>query len=139
VVSRRFLNTARKRVTAQRILLLDLIRQGEGHLDAEELHRLAKKEQPRLSLSTVYRNLLLFKKLGLVTESLFDETHRHYEMKTRTDHHHLVCLGCGKVVEFESPLAQQIRQEVAEKKRFQILGTDIRLVGLCPDCGQKGR
>jgi len=60
-----------QRVTSQRRLLLDLIRQSEGHLDADELYRLAKEREPRISLSTVYRTLRLFKELGLVEERHF--------------------------------------------------------------------
>jgi len=80
-ISRKALNVAGMRVTNQRALLLELIRQGKGHLDADELYRRAREKQPRLSLSTVYRTLQLLKKLGLVEELHFDENHHHYEVR----------------------------------------------------------
>ncbi|GAH00887.1 unnamed protein product, partial [marine sediment metagenome] len=52
---------------------MEIIRQGEGHLDADEIYRRARERVPRLSLSTVYRTLLMLKKLGLVEELHFDE------------------------------------------------------------------
>ena len=134
---RRVLNQAEKRATAQRMLLLELIRRGGGHLDAEELHQRARKRQPRLSLSTVYRTLQLFKHLGLVEEHHFDESHHHYEMRSQAEHHHLVCLGCGKVIEFQCPLTVQMKQDVAGKNDFEVLGTEVRMVGLCSDCQSK--
>ena len=79
--SRQILNRSNQRVTGQRALLLDLIRQNYGHLDADELYRKAKQKNRRISLSTVYRNLGLFKKLGLVDEHHFAEEHHHYEAK----------------------------------------------------------
>ena len=134
--SRGSLNAAGMRVTSQRALLLALIRQGEGHLDADELYRRAREKQPRLSLSTVYRTLQMFKRLGLVEERHFDESHHRYEVKSLAEHHHLVCLGCGRVVEFRYPLARYVKRNVAEAKDFEIVGTEIRMTGYCSRCRQ---
>ncbi len=134
---RRALNSAGLRVTNQRALLLEIIRQGEGHLDAFELYRRAREKQPRLSLSTVYRALQKFKKLGLVEEVHFDETHHHYEVKPSSEHHHLVCLGCGRVIEFHYPLARQVKRNVPEAKDFDIIGTELRMTGYCSRCRQE--
>lgn len=135
-LDRRALNSAGLRVTNQRALLLDIIRQGGGHLDAFELYRRARKKQPRLSLSTVYRALQKFKKLGLVEEVHFDENHHHYEVKPSAEHHHLVCLGCGRVIEFNYPLARQVKQNLPEAKDFDITGTEVRMTGYCSQCRQ---
>ena len=70
-----------KRVTGQRRLLLNLIQEAEGHLDADELYRQAKEREPKISLATVYRTLRLFKDLGLIEERHFVEEHHHYEAK----------------------------------------------------------
>jgi len=134
--SRRTLNLTGVRVTNQRALLLEIIRQGQGHLDADEVYRRARQKYPRLSLSTVYRTLQLFKKLGLIDEVHFDETHHHYEAKPSAEHHHLVCLGCGKVIEFRYPLARYVKRNVAEAKDFDITGTEIRMTGYCSKCRQ---
>ena len=133
---RRSLNVAGLRITNQRALLLELIRQGEGHLDADELYRRARDKQPRLSLSTVYRTLQAFKRLGLVEERHFDESHHRYEAKSSAEHHHLVCLGCGGVVEFQYPLARYVKRNVHEAKDFEIVNTEIRMTGYCSKCRQ---
>ena len=136
-LDRRALSAAGLRVTNQRALLLDIIRQGEGHLDAYELYRRAREKQPRLSLSTVYRALQKFKELGLVEEVHFGETHHHYEAKQSSQHHHLVCLGCGRVFEFHYPLARQIKRSVPDIKDFDIVDAEVRLTGYCSRCRQE--
>ena len=126
-----------QRVTRQRSLLLKLI-QDEGHLDASELYQRAREMEPRLSLSTVYRNLQLFKKLELVAEHDFTETHHHYEAKSKAEHHHLLCLGCGKIVEFRCPLSQRIKAQVSREHGFEITNAEVRMMGFCPSCCQEG-
>ncbi len=127
--------TGGARVTNQRTLILKVIRHRQGHLDADEVYRLARKKQPRLSLSTVYRTLQLFKELGLVEELHFDEAHHHYELKLPSEHHHLVCLGCGRVIEFRYPLTRYIKRNVAEAKDFEVISAEIR--GYCSKCRQE--
>lgn len=131
---KKILNDSRQRVTAQRALLLELLRRSQGHVDADELYRSAKKRNPRISLSTVYRNLQLFKKMGLVDERHFDEEHHHYEVKSGEEHQHLLCVSCGKVVEFDYPAGRKFRQDIARKCDFDITGVEIHMTGLCPGC-----
>ena len=132
--SRTALNLAGTRVTNQRALILEIIRQGQGHLDADEIHHRARGKQPRLSLSTVYRTLQALTKLGLIEELHFDDTHHHYEVKPSTEHHHLLCLACGRVVEFQYPLSRYVKRNVAEAKDFEIVAAEIRMTGYCSRC-----
>ncbi len=134
--NRRALNVTGLRVTSQRALILEVIRRGGGHLDADEIHLRAREKQPRLSLSTVYRTLQTLKKLDLVEEVHFDEEHHHYEVKPSAEHHHLVCLGCGRVVEFQYPLARLVKRNVTEAKDFEITGSEVRMTGYCSKCRQ---
>jgi len=128
------LSSAGLRMTNQRALILDIIRR--GHLDADEVYRQAREKQPRLSLSTVYRTLRMLKELGLVEELHFGEAHHHYEVKPSAEHHHLVCLGCGKIVEFECSLSQKMKQEIARKKGFEVTGVEVHMTGYCSKCRQ---
>ncbi|MBN2076948.1 MAG: transcriptional repressor [Dehalococcoidales bacterium] len=132
--NRELLSEAGLRSTSQRQSILDIIRRGQGHLDADEVYRRARKKQPRLSLSTVYRTLQTLKELGLIEEVHLDETHHHYEIKASNEHHHLICLGCGKVVEFECPMSVQMKEEVGKEKEFEIVNIEVRMTGYCPEC-----
>ena len=133
--SQRTLKTTGVRVTKQRSLIMQIIRQ--GHLDADEIYRRARKKEPRISLSTVYRALQTFKKLGLVEEIHLDDTHHHYEVKPSTEHHHLVCLDCGRVIEFQYPLPNYIKRHVPETRDFDITEIEVRITGYCAKCRQR--
>jgi Fe2+ or Zn2+ uptake regulation protein len=113
--------------------------QAERHLDADELYHRARERQARLSLSTIYRNLELFKKLGLVEEHHFEEGHYHYELKPLVKHHHLICLGCGRVEEFTYLEVQRMEDEVARDKDLKIVGAEVRMTGFCAACRRKGK
>lgn len=120
------------RLTRQRALLLDLLRR--GHFDADELFLMAKREFPRIGLATVYRNLKLFKEKGLINELHFEEDHHHYEGKTSKEHCHLICLGCGRIAEFESPFIIKLKKVIGKQLDFEIKITEIKLSGLCSSC-----
>jgi Fur family ferric uptake transcriptional regulator len=136
-ISHSALRKSGKRVTSQRALILEIIQKGKGHLDADEIYRRARATQPRLSLSTVYRTLKAFKEPGLIEELHFDESHHHYEMKSGRKHHHLICRGCGKVIEFRYPLARYLKKSVPEIRDFEIVDAELRLTGYCSQCRQK--
>ncbi len=107
-------------VTAHRQLLLHLIRNAHDHIDAKELYRRGANEEESISLSTVYRNLQVFKKLGLVEERRLGQMRCYYEIKQKPEHHHLVCQRCGKIVDFESPLIRKLMDEVQHQHGFNV-------------------
>lgn len=125
------------RMTKQRRLLLDILQESGGHIDADEIYREAKIREPRINKSTVYRNLQVFAKLGLVEERHFDNSHHHYEFFSSSDHYHLRCLGCGKIIEFESGLTDRLKSDAAKKSGFQVTGGEFLLVGYCSDCRRR--
>jgi len=131
---RHLLSSSSQRVTSQRTLLLDLLHRSGGHLDADELYRRARTKNTRISLSTVYRNLQLFKRLGLIEERHFDEEHHHYEVKSGEEHQHLLCIRCGKVVEIDYPASRRFKANLRKKYDFDITGVEIHMTGLCSDC-----
>jgi len=137
VIRKYFSQIEGRPVTTQRSLLLELIRQADRHLDADELYRRARAKEPRISLATVYRNLKLFKELGLIAENNLGETHSHYEIKGTVEHHHLVCLGCGQVIEFGSPLIAKAVAKAQREKGFDITSVQLKLEGYCPKCKEK--
>jgi Fur family ferric uptake transcriptional regulator len=127
-----------KRITPQRSLLLDVIRRSKGHLGADQRYHLARERDPRISLSTVYRNLNLLKELGLISRLHLDEEHHHYELKDAANHYHLICSSCGRVIEFDSSLVEQLMADVSAEKDFVVERLRIDLTGLCVECRDKG-
>jgi Fur family ferric uptake transcriptional regulator len=124
-------------VTAQRRLLLDILRKANSHLDAKELYRLAVERDRQISLATVYRNLRLFKELDVVDEIRLDDVHCYYEIKHAAEHYHLVCTTCGQVIEFESSLIAKLVSEVEHKLGFHANKAVLHLEGYCQRCQKK--
>ncbi len=131
---RNTLHGAGRRLTGQRQLLLELLQEHGGHLDARELYQLANERDPHINLSTVYRTLGLLRDLGLVDEQHLGEDHHHYELRTPSTHYHLVCRTCGAVVEFTSPLIDELKASVGREHSYAIADAQVDLLGACAAC-----
>ena len=130
-------STQRRPVTAQRRLLLDLISKAKGHIDAKELYRLAINQDQSISLATVYRNLRYFKELGIIDDRHLGELRCYYEVKQDGEHQHLMCQGCGKIIEFDSPLLREILEIVQREHEFTVTKVELFLQGYCLRCGDE--
>jgi len=124
-------------LTTQRRLLLELIRDSEEHLDAKELYQRARARDDSIGPATVYRSLNLFKELGLINETRLDKVRCYYEIKQRPEHQHLVCQGCGKVIEFQNPHFQKLIQTVQQEYGFNVTNAELYLEGYCANCEGK--
>jgi len=124
-------------LTIQRRLLLNLVHDAKGHIDAKELYRRANSQDESISLATVYRSLHLFKDLGLVEERRLGQLRRCYELKRSAEHQHLVCRDCGKVIEFETPVVQELINKVQRERRFNVTRAELCLEGYCRQCSEK--
>jgi Fur family ferric uptake transcriptional regulator len=126
-------------LTTQRRLLLELIRDAEGHLDAKELYQRARAMDESIGPATVYRSLNLFKQLGLVDERKLGKLRCYYEIKRSPEHQHLLCQGCGKVIEFQNPHFEKLIKAVQREHGFKITKAELYLEGYCPNCEEKER
>jgi Fur family ferric uptake transcriptional regulator len=124
-------------LTTQRRLLLELIQDAEGHLDAKELYQRASARDESIGPATVYRSLNLFKELGLVDEIRLNKVRCYYEIKQSPGHQHLVCRGCGKVMEFQNPYFQKLIKAVQREHGCKITKAELYLEGYCPECEKK--
>jgi Fur family ferric uptake transcriptional regulator len=136
VAGERRLRMAGKRVTPQRKLVLRILAQAGGHLDASDIYERGRREDPRLSLSTVYRTLGALKETGVVRELHLDDEHHHYELDAKDQHSHLVCLSCGRVIEVSGDLLIQVAAALGEAHGFEIASAQVELAGYCADCRQ---
>lgn len=124
-------------LTSQRHLLLELIREAHGCIDAKELYRRASSKDEAISLATVYRSLNLFKQLNLVDERRLGKMRCYYQIKQPLEHQYLVCQGCGKVIEFESPLIRKLVDKVRREQSFNVTRAELYLEGYCEQCNEK--
>jgi Fe2+ or Zn2+ uptake regulation protein len=135
--ARRALRSGTTRWTQQRDVLLDVIEHTPGHLDADELYRLARDRDPRISLSTVYRTLGLLKRHDLVDELHLGEEHHHYEARTgdpADQHFHFVCTFCSEVQELSGGAVAHLRDALEREYGVVVRALDLDVVGLCARC-----
>ena len=125
-------------LTSQRRLLLELIRETHRHIDAKELYRRASVKDESISPATVYRSLNLFKQLGMVDERKLGKIRCYYELKQSSEHQHLVCLGCGKVIDFKSPLIRKLVGKVQREHGFNVAKVELYLEGYSLECEGEG-
>ncbi len=107
----------------------------EGHFEAEELAYRLRKKGSRISKATVYRTLPLLVKAGLIKEVIHGEKHHHYEpICGESQHDHLICLECGKIVEFEEEPLREIEEKICKKHHFQPQKIVMEIFGHCKKC-----
>ncbi len=120
------------KVTPQRRLILEVLHENR-HASAEDICAVLKQKEPNISLGTVYRNLSLLTKLGVVTAVDFRDGRLRYELND-SHHHHLVCIGCGKLVEFPGCDLKNILGDAAERADFRVVDHSLEVFGYCREC-----
>ncbi len=126
------------RLTPQRQRVLGLFEGlGEGrHLSAEEVHQRLLGAEARVSLATVYRTLRLLSSMGLLQELELPEGGRRFELAgdAHRDHHHLVCVRCGRTEEFENAAILAAGEAAATGHGFRLVECVLNVRALCPGC-----
>lgn len=132
-----FLRRRGQRVTGERLALFDEIFSQHGHIDADELLASMKARGLKISRATVYRNLELLVESGLVRKQRLVGRGLLYEHQhAGQSHDHLVCTGCGRVVEFVSPGIDAMQTEICRAHGFLPGQHTLQIIGLCNHCAQ---
>jgi len=125
------------RRTGQRDLILEIFLSTEEHLTSENLHNLVHKKDPTVGLTTVYRTLKLLTEAGLAREVGFGDGKTYYEHHYNHEHHdHMICTGCGRVIEFFSQEIEELQDQMASNFGFKPTHHSLRMWGVCSDCQQ---
>lgn len=122
------------RLTRSRRTILQVLANSPDHLKVAEIHRRAQTIDAKIGLASVYRTMDLLTRLGLVRQVQMNHRHRHYAPAGDDHGHHLVCNGCGRVVEFSDCQVETLARTMARRTRFVIEGHSVELYGRCPDC-----
>ena len=123
-----------RNLTTQRRLILEVLQEAQGPIDAKELYWRASARDQSISWATVYRSLNLFKQLGLIDERRLSKARCSYEIKQSLEHMHLVCQCCGKIIEFENSLIRKLVEVVRREHSFNVTKVDLYLEGYCAKC-----
>jgi Fe2+ or Zn2+ uptake regulation protein len=120
-------------LTKQRQAVLQVIRESDEHLTANEVFEDARRLLPGISFATVYNSLRYLKQEGLIGEVRFATGATRYDRKL-TRHDHALCNICGKLVDLELSIPVALLEEASALSKFNAESIELTLRGLCPDC-----
>ncbi len=123
------------RMTKQKRIILEILRNTDCHPSADWVYEQAKKQIPDISLGTVYRNLNVLKDLGEILELNYGSTYSRYDGHA-TNHYHFVCEHCNKLVNVDMPVYQGLDKMVQDTMNFQVNYHRMEFYGVCDDCLQ---
>ncbi|MBN1480901.1 transcriptional repressor [candidate division KSB1 bacterium] len=123
------------RQSKQRNRILELLRSTDSHPTADWIYAQLKKEFPKLSLGTVYRNLSTLIDQGLVNKIHFGSTFDRFEANTKP-HYHLICESCGKIFDFNMKIYENLNEQAKQLTTFTINYHKLDFYGICQECSQ---
>ena len=121
------------RQTRQREAILRLLRGTASHPTADQIYDQVRKEIPRISKGTVYRNLKVLREMGLVSELNLDGIVRRFDAK-HGSHYHFRCEQCDRVLDVDEPVDKELDRKVALRTGLKIFHHQVEFHGLCHDC-----
>ncbi len=131
------LRKAGLKVTLPRVKILEILQDPNNqHISAEDVYKLLLELGEDIGLATVYRVLNQFDDAGILTRHHFEGGKSVFELTGGSHHDHLVCLKCGKVIEFEDDVIEAKQLEIAEKNGIKLTHHSLYLYGECKDTVQ---
>lgn len=126
------------RVTRQRAAIYAALVETTSHPSAEDLYRMVKRQQPMMSRNTVYYTLGVLRNAGLVREVNVGHDMARYDGNVRM-HHHLICLGCGQIMDLMDDDLNQLQLSSGQARGFDVVGHRVEFHGYCVSCQQAER
>ena len=123
----------RVRITRQRKVILEGLRNTTSHPTAAEIYDIVRQELPRVSLGTVYRNLETLSRDGHILKLDLDEGQKRFDGRTN-HHYHLRCLRCGSVLDIDLDPQTEIVKKANRTNNCLVTGHKLEFFGLCPQC-----
>lgn len=117
----------------QREAVLLYLRSTKLHPTAENIYTEIRKEFPKISLGTVYRNLNLLVEQGEILRLNCGDGVEHYDAIIEP-HNHFVCRQCGAIIDLEMNAPINIEEEAKNKFPGRIEGYEVYFRGICGDC-----
>jgi len=139
VLFARFLAERGLRLTPQRRLVLARAFADRGHFDAERLYDSLCREGCAVSRATVYRTLALLVQSNLVGEMPLEGRAGFEQAVGQRHHDHLICLGCGRIMEFHEPAIERLQEAVCRRNQFAASSHSLQIRGLCVKCAAQRR
>ncbi|MBM4761899.1 Fur family transcriptional regulator [Bacillus sp. B15-48] len=121
------------KLTPQRNAILEYLFESLSHPTADDIFKAIRERFPSMSVTTVYNTLRTFEEVGLVKKMDFGDSFNHYCCLT-TNHYHVICQECGKIVNFFYPALNEIESFVEQSKGFKVTHHQLEVYGICSEC-----
>ena len=131
-IFRTFLKRGKYRITPERFEVLDAALEHNGHFGADDLFIQLKNLKSKVSRATVYNTLELLAQCDLLSKRNFGDNLNRFESNfKRQTHDHLICIECGKIVEFTDLRIRDIPKEICEKFGFEMSSYSFNIFARC--------
>lgn len=123
------------KLTPQRRAIIAMIISSHEHLTPADIYEKVHREYPAIGLVTVYRTIEVLARLGLLCEVHVGGSCRSYLIRRPPEHHHhLVCSGCGKVIDFTNCELDALEERLSQETGFKIHSHLLEFLGWCNGC-----
>ena len=122
------------RITPQRLAVLKILAESEGHPSVEEIFEQVKPNFPTTSLATIYKTVNLLKEIGEVVQLDFSEVGNRYDGNRPYPHPHLICTKCKTIMDPDMATVEDLSKKLARKTGYEILNHRLDFFGICPRC-----
>jgi Fur family ferric uptake transcriptional regulator len=122
--------------TKQRELVLKILYDNSGHFTPENIYNLIKSSYPDITIgiATIYRTLALLEESNMVNSISFGSKGKKYELGIKDHHDHLICIECGRLIEFQDEIIEKRQEAISKKFDFKMTGHTMNIIGICKDC-----
>jgi Fur family ferric uptake transcriptional regulator len=133
-IFRNFLKAGKNRITPERFEVLDAALDYVGHFGADDLYIIMKNAKSRVSRATVYKTLELLAQCELLSKRHFGDNITRYESSFKKQvHDHLICVDCGRIVEFADQRIKKLPEDISEGLGFNFESYSFNIFARCKD------
>ena len=123
---------SRESLSEPRLKILEILeKSSQPHLSAEDIYRILLDSDEEIGIATIYRVLTQFESAGLVIRHHFEGGQAVFELDRGKHHDHLICIKCGKIVEFVNAEIEEQQKKIAEDAGFKITDHSLIIYGEC--------
>jgi Fur family ferric uptake transcriptional regulator len=123
-------------MTRQRRVILEELNNIDSHPTADEVYERARRQLPRISLGTVYRNLEILSEYGMIQKLELGGTQKRFDGKVE-NHYHIRCIRCGCIEDVTTTNLTNIEHAVRGTIDYEIIGIRVEFIGICPQCKEE--
>ena len=117
----------------QRELVFQTVLQNPIHPTADAVYEQVRRENPKISLGTVYRNLNFLSEMGMLRKISMPVGSDRFDGRL-DEHYHMTCTRCGRVFDVECAALEDLDRQIMESQGFQVQQRHLLLTGLCKEC-----